>query len=98
VVYGREEKKDFDSILPCKLTNDKLHSDVHEVALNAYRALGCRGLARIDIRKDAHGCPHFIECNAIPGLVPDFSDTVVTAKLMGMTYNDFIWTILKSVY
>ena len=34
-----------------------------QLALAAYRALGCRDAGRVDLRSDAQGRPHFIEVN-----------------------------------
>jgi D-alanine-D-alanine ligase len=50
---------------------------LQQLALIAYRLLGCRDVARIDFRLDAAGAPHFIECNPLPGLDPDNSDLVI---------------------
>ncbi len=49
-------------------------------ALSAYRLLGCRDIARMDFRLDASGRPHFIECNALPGLNPESSDLVIMTR------------------
>ncbi len=41
---------------------------VSALALGVFQALGARDFGRIDIRLDAHGVPHFLEANLIPGL------------------------------
>ena len=55
--------------------------------VDAYRALGCRDVARIDFRV-RDGIPYFIEANPLPGLAPDWSDLVILARGMGVAYAD----------
>ncbi len=55
---------------------------------------GRRDVARIDVRCDAHGKVHFIECNPLPGLSPGFSDLCVIAESTGMSHRDLIGEIL----
>ena len=61
---------------------------------DAYLALGCRDVARIDVRLDEAGVPNFIECNPLPGLTPGFSDLCVIATAAGLTYTQLIGAIL----
>ncbi len=58
-------------------------------ALTAYRLLGCRDLARLDFRLDAHGVPHFLECNPIPGLHPTSGDIVILSR-QTLPYEDLV--------
>ncbi len=67
---------------------------IEEVALDSYRVLGCRDVARIDIRLDEHGTPHFLEANPLPGLTPGYSDLVILADFMGLAYRQLIDAIL----
>ena len=64
------------------------------LARTAYRALGCRDIARIDVRIDAAGIPRFIEANPLPGLVPGWSDLVLLWERLGRTYDDLVATIV----
>lgn len=41
---------------------------LEESALKAFRALGCRGMARVDFRLPPEGAPVALEVNTIPGL------------------------------
>jgi D-alanine-D-alanine ligase len=68
---------------------------VEEAALLAYRALGCRDVARIDFRiRD--GVPYFLEANPLPGLNPVTGDLVILARLNGMSYDELVRGIVES--
>ena len=45
-------------------------SQIKEIALDVYRALGARGCARVDFRLDESGIPYVLELNSIPGFTP----------------------------
>ncbi|MEP7104565.1 MAG: D-alanine--D-alanine ligase [Chloroflexota bacterium] len=65
-----------------------------DVALAAYRALGCRDVARIDLRVDRRGEPSFLEANPLPGLHPVTSDLAMMARPMGLDYDPMIMRIV----
>ena len=65
-----------------------------EVALAAYRALGCQDVARIDLRVDRRGEPAFLEANPLPGLHPVVSDLAMMARPLGIGYDDLVLRIL----
>lgn len=66
-----------------------------ELALRAYRSVGCRDLARVDLRCDADGRPQLLEINALPGLAPTRSAMAVLADHAGGGYADLIATVLS---
>ena len=74
--------------------DDDLATRLREVARGCFEALGCRDVARIDLRLDVDGEPAFIECNPLPGLSPGFSDLCVIAAAAGMDYPALIGAIL----
>jgi D-alanine-D-alanine ligase len=59
-------------------------------ALDAFRALGCRDVARIDFRLDTDGTPVFLECNPLPGLSPEKGDLVIAVRGAGMAYDELV--------
>ena len=68
------------------------------MSLDAYRALDCRDLSRLDIRLDSKGIPNILEINALPGLIPNpkcNSRFPKAARAAGMDYNQMILTILN---
>lgn len=69
---------------------------VSELARAAFRALGCRDLARIDIRLDAAGTPRFLECNPLPGLKPGWSDLALLCDRAGVEYDALILDVVRA--
>ena len=96
-VYGFENKQHSNDAMrfecPADLDDDRTR-ELGALALSAYRALGCRDLARLDFRMDGHGRLHFIECNPLPGLTPDWSDFAVMGKTAGLDFTSLIGEIL----
>lgn len=64
-------------------------------ARRVHRALGCRGLSRVDFIVDAAGEPWFTEINTLPGMT-DTSDLPAQAAAAGIGYEDLVETILRS--
>ncbi|HLD43964.1 MAG TPA: D-alanine--D-alanine ligase, partial [bacterium] len=74
-----------------------LQRNIERVAKNVFTTLGCRDVARVDLRLDEKGTVHFIECNPLPGLTPDWSDLCLAAKAAGMDYRTLIGEIMAPV-
>lgn len=51
-----------------KVTDLRIHTLTSDLAINTFKALKATSHARIDIKMDEHGVPHFLEANLIPGL------------------------------
>jgi len=66
-------------------------------ALDAYRVLGCRDVARIDFRV-REGVPYFLEVNPLPGLAPGWGDLVILARGVGLTHEELILRILEATF
>lgn len=71
-------------------------ADVERVALDAYRALECRDVGRVDVRLDARGRASFLEVNPLPGIHPVTGDLCILARGRGMTYEELIGAIVAS--
>ena len=54
---------------PADLPAD-LAQAIAELCHHAFLALECRDWCRIDVRLDAHGQPHILELNPLPGILP----------------------------
>jgi len=72
----------------------KLQKQLERVARGAFIALGCRDVARIDLRLDQNGKAHFIECNPLPGLTPGWSDLCLIAQGAGIDYRTLVGEIM----
>lgn len=97
-IYSLEIKRDYRRLIryecPAPLPPATLAA-VEQAALAAFRALGCRDVARIDFRMNGD-VPVFLEVNPLPGLNPDDSDLVIMANLVGWTYPRLIETIVNA--
>jgi len=67
---------------------------IRELALAAFRLLGCRGYARVDMRLDKECRLNVIEVNPNPDISPG-SGAVRQAEAAGMTYTRFIEKIVQ---
>ena len=65
--YGYEEKYNSDETR-YPFPDDPFLPLVQQIALDAYRACGCRGLVRVDFRIDRKGRPFVLELNTLPGM------------------------------
>lgn len=95
-VYGFGHKIEVDKtarVVAAKL-DPALGAELRRLAVEAFGALGCRDVARIDFRCDAEGRPRFIECNPLPGLTPNWSDLCIAALESGLDYAGLIGAIL----
>jgi D-alanine-D-alanine ligase len=95
-VYSFINKAEYESRISYTAGLDENARRAGETALAAYRALGCRDGARVDIREDAAGIPNFIEVNTLAGLNPVHSDLPIAARFFGVTYEELIRRILFS--
>jgi D-alanine-D-alanine ligase len=97
-VYGYGHKKEIEPgvrlEVPAPL-DAALEHELRRVARRAFEALGCRDVARVDLRLDGHGRVQFIECNPLPGLVPGISDLCIVAEAAGLRYHELIAAILE---
>lgn len=69
--------------------------NIESIALKAFKALGCKDFARVDIRfRD--GKPYILELNSLPGLKAVYSDLPKMALVDGMSYSDLIFKIVDA--
>jgi D-alanine-D-alanine ligase len=95
-VYSYDNKQLFEGRVNYTVANDPLALAAVDVALRAYRVLGCRDGGRVDVRCDETGRPSFIEANPLAGLNPDISDLAILARLQGIAYDTIVSGILRS--
>lgn len=105
-VYGYEAKWVWDrperplAIFECPArVPDELGREIERVTLAAYRAVGCRDWARVDVRLDAAGRANVVEINPLPGILPDPADNSClpkAARAAGLEYDALIAACLTS--
>jgi D-alanine-D-alanine ligase len=82
---------------PARITA-ALRKSIERVTLDAFRVLGCRDWARIDVRLDGAGVPNVLEVNPLPGILPDPADNSClpkAARAAGISYDELIQGCLK---
>ena len=98
-VYSYSNKGNYEDRVvyrPCDAARDSVAAAAERVALEAWRALGCRDGGRVDIRCDAAQSPLFLEVNPLAGLNPTDSDLVILARMAGIGYVELIGRIMAS--
>jgi D-alanine-D-alanine ligase len=96
-IYTFANKEHWEGRVSYTLLGDvSLRTAVEQVALGAWRALGCRDGGRIDVRLDGHGAPHFLEANPLAGLHPGHSDLPFICRFQGIPYDELIHRIVAS--
>lgn len=73
----------------------EVESAVLDAALRAYRALGCRGVARVDVMLDEREGPWVLEANTVPGM----TETSLVPKLAaarGVPFAEFVRRMLDA--
>lgn len=95
-IYSYKSKQDYLSFTSYALVDGEIAIECEEVALNAYKALGCRDGGRVDLKMDGGGKVHFLEVNPLAGLHPVDSDLPILCYKKGLSYQDLITRILNS--
>jgi D-alanine-D-alanine ligase len=98
-VYSLEVKRDWQNEVEYEVPPRRggaAADAVARVALDAYQALGCRDIARVDVRMDADLRPHFLEINPLPGINPVTGDIVILAGRTGVSHRALIAAIVAS--
>lgn len=95
-VYSYLNKEHCETLVDYFLAHDAEARRAGDVALAAWRALGCRDAGRVDLRSDGRGEPNFIEVNPLAGLHPTHSDLPILCNLAGLSYRKLIRAIMDS--
>jgi len=79
---------------PASLSKEELRS-IERVCRSTFMTLGCRDVARIDLRLTPDGRVYVIEVNPLPGLTPDYSDLCLIANGAKIDYPTLIGEIMS---
>jgi D-alanine--D-alanine ligase len=97
-VYDYECKQECEKHVryevPANLTKDELRA-VERACRTTFMTLGCRDVARIDLRLTPEGRVFVLEVNPLPGLTPDYSDLCLIANGAKIDYRTLIGDILS---
>ena len=95
-IYSFANKEQCETRVTYTLVDDAEARAAAATALAAYRALDCRDAARIDLRSDAAGVPHFLEINTVAGMHPSHSDLPMLATAAGIPYESLVARIVDA--
>lgn len=73
-----------------------LAESITQTALDAWRALGCNGYGRVDMRIDQNGAPYVLEVNCNPDISPD-AGFFRSASRAGYSYQEMVLHILQPI-
>ncbi len=90
---NKERCEEFVGYLPVA---DAMAERAVDIALAAWRGLGCRDAGRIDLRADEQGVPNLLEINPLAGIHPAHSDLPIICSLNGISYRRLLQLILES--
>ncbi|HXV24046.1 MAG TPA: D-alanine--D-alanine ligase [Alphaproteobacteria bacterium] len=94
--YSYLNKEHFQERVIYRLADDAEAVEAGEVALAAWRILGCRDAGRVDLRSDQRQRPQFLEVNPLAGINPERSDLPIMCRLAGMDFVELIGAIVQS--
>jgi D-alanine-D-alanine ligase len=97
--YSYDHKQSYATYVRYRLVRPEQDDEVRrseELALTAYRFLGCRDAGRIDLRSDSQNRPNFMEVNPLPGLNQKDSDLPILCDQAGISYVELIRRIVES--
>jgi len=98
-VYSYENKEFCENRVAYHLVSpddDRMVQKAEEIALSAWRVLGCRDAGRVDLRGDSNDRPQFMEVNPLAGLHPAHSDLPIICSRLGVAYRELIARIVAS--
>lgn len=94
--YTYANKQQWRERVRYELATGVVAAQAADVALNAWRALGCLDGGRVDVRLDSLGMARFIEVNPLAGLNPESSDLPILGRMVGLDYGQLIGRIMAS--
>lgn len=89
----RMSKRKVEKICPAPLSPEKT-LELQELAIAAFKALGCFDSARVDFRLDKEGNPYILEINSLASLGPGGS-YVFAAEKIGLDYTTLVNRLIE---
>ncbi len=94
--YSYENKQNYHENVSYVMADKESSQKCNDVALAAWKSLGCLDGGRIDLKMDAKGVPNFIEVNPLAGLNPVDSDLPIICQKVGIPYKQLILDVINS--
>ena len=94
--YSYINKEKYEELVRYALAPGKEAEACRDVALRAWRGLGCLDAGRVDVKMDQDGVVNFIEVNPLAGLNPTHSDLPIICRLQGIPFQALIERIVAS--
>lgn len=93
--HSKYTKGATEYIVPAKI-DDIVTRRLQDVAIKTFKALGCKGVARVDIMLDKQNNPYVLEVNTIPGMTAT-SLVPKAAAAAGITFDDLCEKLLLMI-
>ncbi len=90
---AKYQANDTEYHCPCGLEKRPEH-ELQQLALEAFRTLGCDGWGRVDLMVDRNGLPWLLEVNTVPGMT-DHSLVPMAAEAADISFNRLLLQILR---
>lgn len=74
--------------------SDEEEARYAELAVSAFREVGCSGWGRVDFMTGADGEPQILEVNTVPGMT-SHSLVPMAAKKVGIDFSELCWSTLR---
>ena len=94
--YSYVNKEKCEELVQYALAPEDAAGPCRDLALRAWRGLGCLDAGRIDVKIDRKGVVNFIEVNPLAGLHPEHSDLPIICTLVGIPYQTLLERIMAS--
>jgi len=95
--YSYVNKEKCEELVQYVLAPEDAAGPCRDLALRAWRGLGCLDGGRVDVKMDRDGVVNFIEVNPLAGLNPEHSDLPIICTLAGIPYQTLLERIMASV-
>ncbi|TFH00218.1 MAG: D-alanine--D-alanine ligase [Calditrichales bacterium] len=94
--YSYVNKEKCEELVEYRKVADPEALKAEEIALAAWRSLGCRDGGRVDLRSDTNALPNIMEINPLAGIHPEHSDLPIICNHYNIPYTDLIGMIMDS--